>query len=60
MKWKSLSMSSEVTPFINSQKRVDFPWKRCVFGLKMMGFFLRYDLGVIENVFHGVNGLRHL
>jgi hypothetical protein len=50
-------MDRGATPFINTQKMVDFPSKRHVFGLEMMGFFLQYDLGIIENVFCGVNEL---
>jgi hypothetical protein len=60
MKWHSPNMAREVTPFINSQAMADFPRKRFVFGLGMMGLFLQYDLGVMENVFHGVKGLIHL
>jgi hypothetical protein len=34
-----------------------FSKKKVCFDLEMMGFFLQYDLGVMENVFHGVKGL---
>jgi hypothetical protein len=37
--------------FINAPKKVDFPRKRCVFSLEMMGFFLQYDIGIVKNVF---------
>jgi hypothetical protein len=60
MKYHSPNMDMGAQPFINPQKMVDFPTKSCVFGLEMMGFFLQYDLGVMENVFHGVNGLLNL
>jgi hypothetical protein len=50
-------MAMGAPPFINSHKMVDFPRKRCIFGLEMMGFFVQYELGVMENVFHGVKGL---
>jgi hypothetical protein len=44
-------------PFINAPKKVDFSKKKVCFDLEMMCFFLQYDLGVMENVFHGVKGL---
>jgi hypothetical protein len=50
-------MDRGAPPFINAQKMVNFPIKRHVFGLEMMAFFLLYDLGIMENVFHGVNEL---
>jgi hypothetical protein len=37
-------------PFKNAPKMVDFSSKKCVSGLEMMGFFLQYDLGIMENV----------
>jgi hypothetical protein len=37
---------------------VNFPRKMCVSIIEMMGFFLQYDLGVMENVFHSM-GRRH-
>jgi hypothetical protein len=33
----------------HSPQMVDFSSKKCVFGLEMMGFFLQYDLGIMEN-----------
>jgi hypothetical protein len=56
MKWHSPSMARGAPPFINAQKMVDFSKKKVCFDLEMMGFFLQYDLGVMENVFHGVKG----
>jgi hypothetical protein len=50
-------MDRGVPPFINAPKMVNFPIKMHVFGLEMMAFFLLYDLGIMENVFHGVNEL---
>jgi hypothetical protein len=50
-------MSKGALPFINAQKMAEFPSEKHIFGLEMMGFFLQYDLGVMENVFHGVNEL---
>jgi hypothetical protein len=50
-------MGRGAPPFINSKKVVDFPSKRHVFGLEMMGFFLQHDLGIIKNAHHGVNEL---
>jgi hypothetical protein len=50
-------MDRGVPPFINAQKMVEFPSKKHVSDLEMMGFFLQYDLGIMENVFHGVNEL---
>ena len=60
MKWHSPKMTRGVPPFINAKQMVNFRIKKCVFGLEMMGFFLQYDLGVMENVFHGVEGVRYL
>jgi hypothetical protein len=57
MKWCSPNMARGVPPFINAQKMVKFPSEKHVSGLEMMGFFLQYDLGIMENVFHGVNEL---
>jgi hypothetical protein len=51
MKWHSPNMARGVPPFINAQKMVDFSKKKVCFDLEMMGFFLQYDLGVMENVF---------
>ena len=53
-------MDRGAPPFINAQKRVKFSKKKVCVDLEMMGFFLQYDLGVMENVFHDVKGLRHL
>jgi len=50
-------MGRGVPPFIKFPKMVDFSKKKVCFDLEMMGFFLQYDLGVMENVFHGVKGL---
>jgi hypothetical protein len=50
-------MDKWVRPFINAQKMVEFSSKKHDFGLQMMGFFLQHDLGIMENVFHGVNEL---
>jgi hypothetical protein len=30
--------------------------EKCVFALEMMGFFLQYELGFMENVIHGAKG----
>jgi hypothetical protein len=49
-------MAKGAPPFINSQKKVNFSKKKVCFDLEMMGFFLQYDLGVMENFFHGVKG----
>jgi hypothetical protein len=38
-------------------KMVEFSSKKHVSDLEMMGFFLQHDLGIMENVFHGVNEL---
>jgi hypothetical protein len=53
-------MSRGLPPFINASKKVDFPSKKHVSDLEMMGFFLQHDLGIMGNVFHGVNKLQHL
>jgi len=37
-----------------------FSKKKVCFNLEMMGFFLQYDLEVMENAFHGVKWLWHL
>jgi hypothetical protein len=50
-------MDRGAPPFINAPKMVNFPIKRHVLGLEMMAFFLLYDLGIMENVFHAVNEL---
>jgi hypothetical protein len=50
MGYHSPSMAREALPFKNAQKMVDFSSKKCVSGLEMMGFFLQYDLGIMENV----------
>jgi hypothetical protein len=52
-------MGRGAPPFIKCPKMVDFSKKKVCFDLEMMGFFLQYDLGVMENVFHGVKGLQH-
>jgi hypothetical protein len=43
-------MARGVLSFKNPPKMVDFPSKKCVYGLEMMGFFLQYDLRIMENV----------
>jgi hypothetical protein len=48
-----------VPAFINAQKLVVFSKKKLCFDLEMMGFFLQYYLGVMENVFHGVRRLQN-
>ena len=53
-------MATGAPPFTSAPKMANFPRKMCVFGHEMMGFFFQYDLGVMENVFHGVKGLQHL
>jgi hypothetical protein len=52
--WHSPSMAMGVPPFINAQTKVKFLKEKMCFDLEMMGFFLPYDLGVMENYFHGV------
>ena len=47
-------------PFINAPKMVDFSKKNVCFDLEMMGFFLQYDLGAMDNYFHGVSWWQHL
>jgi hypothetical protein len=47
------SMAKGAPPFINSQTKVDVFKKKVCFDLEMMSFLLQYDLGVMENVFHG-------
>jgi hypothetical protein len=51
MGYNSLSMAMGVLPFKNAEKIFDFSSKKCVSGLEMMGFFVQYDLGIMENVF---------
>jgi hypothetical protein len=53
----SLYMGRGAPPFIKFPKIIDFSRKKACFDLEMMGFFLQYDLGVMENVFHVVKGL---
>jgi hypothetical protein len=53
-------MSRGVPPFINAKKWLIFPRKRCGFGPQMVGFIFQIDLGIVKNVFHGVNGFQHL
>jgi hypothetical protein len=60
MKWYSPIMAIEEPPFINSQKMVNFSNKKVWFDLEMMGFFLQYDLGFMDNSFHGAKGWKHL
>jgi hypothetical protein len=43
-------MSRGVLPFKNAPNMVDFSSKKCVYSLEMMGFFLQYGLGIMENV----------
>jgi hypothetical protein len=50
-------MDREEPPFINSPKLVEFPSKKHVSDLEIMGFFLQYDLGIMEIFFHGFNEL---
>jgi hypothetical protein len=50
-------MERGVPPFINAPKMVEFSSKKHVSDLEMMGFFLQHDLGIMENVFHGVKEL---
>jgi hypothetical protein len=57
MKWHSPSIAKGAPPFINAQTMVNLSKKKVCFDLEMMGFFLQYDLGVMENVFHGVKVL---
>jgi hypothetical protein len=59
-KWCSPNRSKGTPPFINAPKMVDFPSKRHVSDLEMIGFFLQHDLGIMENVLNGVNDLQHL
>jgi hypothetical protein len=41
-------------------KKVDFSKKKVCFDLEMMGLFIQYDLGVMDNYFDGFKGWKHL
>jgi hypothetical protein len=47
---KSPNMTRGCYPSKIPKTMVDFSSKKCVSGLEMMGFFLQYDLGIMENV----------
>jgi hypothetical protein len=53
-------MARGALPLKNAQKMVDCSSKKCVFGLEIMGFFLQYDLGIMEKKIDGFKVLKHI
>jgi hypothetical protein len=49
-------MARGVTPFINPPQKVEFSKEQMCFDLEMMCFLLPYELRVMNNCLHGVNG----
>jgi hypothetical protein len=50
MGYHSPNMTMGALPFKNSQQMVIFSSKKCVYDLEMMGFFLQYELVIMEIV----------